>query len=107
MSLRRPRTLPEWAGYIATLSGEALSSKARAANSIDFAARLQDEGLSPDEVETLYVLLAKQMKRAGVRLTDDGLYSYARLAERDPPLPIALPEPADPIVEDVDDDYDD
>jgi hypothetical protein len=102
MSTSRPESLGEWADYIATLDGARLASKARAANTIDFAARLQQDGLTQDEVETLYILLARQAARCAVRV-GEGLYDFAELAARTPPIAMELPPPAPAVVEDVDD----
>lgn len=91
MSDANPQTLDEWAEHIAGLSGADLSSKAAAANQIAFVRDLREEGYAPAEVETIFVLLAKQLVRAGQPLPDAGYTSYRRLAQREPPIPIELP----------------
>lgn len=91
MSAEQPRSLEQWAHYIAGLSGADLRSKARAVNSIDFVDDMIDEGYSPDEIETLFILLAQHLKRTGQMLPDAGLYSYRRMAEQSPPIPVVLP----------------
>lgn len=103
MSTSRPETLADWAAYIATLDGERLVSKARAANTYDFAARLLDEGLTMDEAETVYVLFARQIARCDVRV-GLGLYDLEAWAVRVPPIAIELPPQAPPVDEQVDDD---
>ncbi len=106
MSTARPESLQDWAAYIATLDGARLASKWSAANTIDFAARLQAEGLTQDEVETVYVLFARHAARCGVRL-GEGLYDYDTMAGRALPIAIDLPPRSAAIVEDVDGDDDD
>lgn len=93
MTAERPRSLDQWANYIAGLSGDDLRSKARAVNSIDFVDDLIEEGYSPDEVETLFVLLAQHLERTGQMLPDAGLYNYRRMATQEPPIPVVLPPP--------------
>jgi hypothetical protein len=91
MSKTKPKSMNEWAAHIAELTGEALCSKARAANNIDFVEARIDEGYSPDEVEALFVLLAKQLRRTDNMLPDAGLYSYSRMADQRPPIDVELP----------------
>lgn len=93
MSTTRPESLEQWAHYIAGLCGDDLRSKARAINKIDFVEELLDEGYSPDEVETLFILLAQHLARTDQMLPDAGLYSYRRMAKQTPPVVITLPEP--------------
>lgn len=99
-----PKTLEQWAHYIAGLSGADLSSKARAVNSIDFVDDLIDDGYTPDEVETLFVLLAKHLARLDRLPPESGLYSYRRMSTQTPPVAIELPEPyeGEPVEDDVD-----
>lgn len=92
MSLSRPENLGEWAQHIAQLHGPGLRSKAIAANQIGFVRSLLDDGFSPAEVETIFVLLAKQLVRAGQRPPRAGLYDLSLFASRTPPVPIELPE---------------
>jgi hypothetical protein len=93
MSTARPKTLEDWAHYIAGLSGADLRSKAHAVNTIDFVEELMDEGFGPDEVETLFILLAQHLDRLGMMLPDAGLYSYRRMAKQTPPVQVTLPPP--------------
>lgn len=86
-----PRTMAEWAAYIAALDAGALARKARAVNAIDVVERLLEDGLTPDEVETVYVLFAQRMRALGVRAPDGGLYDWRELATRTPPVQV---EPA-------------
>lgn len=104
MSTTRPETLEQWAHYIAGLSGADLRSKARAVNRIDFVEELLDDGYSPDDVETLFVLLAQHLERTGEMLPDSGLYSYRRMAKQSPPVAVALPEAhaGEPVPDDAD-----
>lgn len=83
-----PRTMAEWAAYVASLDAAALAKKARAINSIDVVERLLADGLTPDEVETVYVLCAKRMQALGVRVADGGLYDWRELATRTPPVAV-------------------
>ncbi len=87
----KPQSMKEWAAHIAELTGDALCSKARAANNIDFVEARIDEGYTPDEVETLFVLMAKQLRRTDNMLPDAGLYSYERMADQRPPIEVELP----------------
>ncbi len=96
MSESKPRTLPEWAHYIAGLGGQDLRSKARAANNIDFVEDRIAEGYSPDDVETLFILIAQQLKRTDLMLPDAGLYSYRRMSTQAPPVDIVLPALREP-----------
>lgn len=104
MSIARPETLADWAGYVATLDGAALVSKARAANSIAFTTRLGEDGLSSDEIETVLILFARQVARRGVHVGGDGLFDLRDLAQRTPPCAIELPAQGAPVEEIVDDD---
>ena len=99
-----PKTLEAWAHYIAGLAGPDLSSKARAVNDIDFVESLIDEGYDPDEVETIFVLLAQHLARAGRLPPESGLYSYRRMATQRPPVDIALPpaHAGEPVEDEVD-----
>lgn len=81
-----PKTLAEWAAYIAALPADGLGRKARAVNSIDFYDRLREDGLRSPEAETVYVLLAKRMKELAVVMPDGGLYDWRELATRTPPV---------------------
>lgn len=92
----KPRTLPQWAHYIAGLGGQDLRSKARAVNNIDFVEERISEGYSPDDVETLFILIAQQLQRTGLMLPDAGLYSYRRMSTQTPPIDIALPQLREP-----------
>lgn len=92
MSTTQPESLEQWAQYIAGLEGDDLRSKARAINRIDFVEALLDEGYSPDEVETLFILLAQHLARTDQMLPDAGLYSYRRMATQTPPVAIELPQ---------------
>lgn len=83
-----PKTLAEWAAYIAALPGDGLARKARAINSIDFYDRLREDGLPSAEAETVYVLLAKRMKELAVVMPDGGLYDWRELATRTPPASV-------------------
>lgn len=107
MSTARPETLQDWAAYVATLDGERLVSKARAANTVAFTRTLGDEGLTPDEIETVLGLFARQAARRGVRIGDAGLFDFDALAKRAPPIPIELPPQGAPVDEVVDDEDDD
>jgi hypothetical protein len=84
-----PRTLAEWAAYVAALPAEGLARKARAINSIDVVDRLLEDGLTAAEVETVYVLVAQRMKTLGVVMPDGGLYDWRAMASRTPPVTVA------------------
>jgi hypothetical protein len=81
-----PRTLAEWATYIASLPAEGLARKARAINSIDVVDRLLEDGLTAAEVETVYVLFAQRMKQLSVVMPDGGLYDWRDMALRTTPV---------------------
>lgn len=76
----RPTTLPEWKKYISSLRGEALRSKAIAANSLRFVQTLQGEGYSPDDIYAIHVLFAKQFLRTGQEPPSNGYVNYQKLA---------------------------
>ena len=84
-----PRTLAEWAAYIAALPAEGLAKKARAINSIDMVDRLLEDGLSAAEVESVYVLFAQRMKQLAIVMSDGGLYDWREMASRTPPVAVA------------------
>lgn len=109
MSKDKPKSLPQWATYIAGLNGQDLRSKARAVNTIDFVEDCMAEGYTPDEVETLFILIARHLDRTGHMLPDAGLYSYRRMAQQTPPVAIDLPpvRAGAAVPDDVDDLLDD
>jgi hypothetical protein len=84
-----PKTLAEWAAYIAALPADGIARKARAINSIDFYDRLREDGLGSAEAETVYVLLARRMKELAVAMPDRALYDWRALATRTPPVVVA------------------
>lgn len=66
-----PKTLEEWASYIASLSGEALWSKAVAANTLLFVQSLQEEGAAPQEIIDILLLFGLQLERDGQAVPTD------------------------------------
>lgn len=83
-----PKSLPEWKQYLDGLSGLELRDKAQAANSMGFVEQLEEEGYSPDEIETLFILIARRLKATGQVPPFEGLYDYVKLAATPPPVPI-------------------
>jgi len=82
-----PKTIEEWQEYVSSLSGEALRSKARAANSWAFVQMLQDEGMTPEGISEIFRLFAAQFLKTGQMPPSDGDYTnYAILVDLDPKL---------------------
>jgi hypothetical protein len=73
-------TLKEWERYISTLSGEALRSKAIAANSYRFVQILLSEGLSSEEINTIFQMFANQFLKTEQTPPSDGYVNYQILA---------------------------
>lgn len=65
MNPASPKTLPAWESYIQTLTGADLLSKARAANSVDFARALEADGLTPAEVRAVFVAFVRRLEADG------------------------------------------
>ena len=61
MSVKNPQTLYEWRQYVQTLDESNITSKAMAANSLNFVETLQEEGYSASEIEDILVLFAERM----------------------------------------------
>lgn len=83
-----PRTLAEWAAYLAALPADGLARKARTINAIDMVDRLLEDGLTAAEVETIYVLFAQRMKELATVMPDGGLYDWREMASRTPPVAV-------------------
>lgn len=83
-----PKSLAEWKQHLEQLSGLELRDKAQAANSMGFVETLEEEGYSPDEIETLFILIAKRLAATGQVPPFEGLYDYGRLAKQTPPVAI-------------------
>lgn len=102
----QPKTLAEWATYIASLKGEVLWSKAIAANSIGFVDQLLAEGYSADEIESILILLGRQFQSLGQTPPGRALYDLEELATRPLPVEVPLPAPwddANPELDELDD----
>ena len=71
-----PHTVEEWLAYINTLKGNALRSKAIAANSLAFVRGLKSEGLTSEDVTSILVGFAKRLEADGQSLPGkaDGIY---------------------------------
>lgn len=80
MNNERPQTLDQWRSYIGTLSGEALRSKAIAANSLRFARMLLNEGFSASDVTEIYRMFARQFVATGQEPTGGDYIDYRSLA---------------------------
>lgn len=78
-----------------------LSSKARALNRVAVVRGfVDDDGLSPDEVEALYVLLARRLKESGVAPPSGGFYPLAAWATRALPAGVVVPAVDPAFIED-------
>ena len=77
--MSHPTTLVEWKQYISTLSGEALRSKAVAANSYRFVQTLQGEGYSASEINGIFKMLASQFVRTGQMPPTGGYLDFQEL----------------------------
>ena len=53
-----------------------------------FVKLLQSEGYSPDEIETLFILIARRLIADGQVPPFEGLYDYTALAKATPPVAI-------------------
>jgi hypothetical protein len=89
VSVEEPKTLAEWKQHLDGLSGLELRDKAQAANSIVFVEALEAEGYTPDEIETVFILIAKRLVASGQVPPFDGLYDYTELAKDEPPVAVA------------------
>ncbi len=81
MSIQNPKTLAEWEAHIQTLDGEALRSKAVAANNARFVRSLGEEGYTGPEIETIFTLIALRFVETGQRMPESGYFELAKLAE--------------------------
>ena len=71
-----PKTLDEWKAYIATLSGETLTSKAAAANSVAFVRALEADGLQPFVIHEVFLTFARRLITDGQPLPTRTSGSY-------------------------------
>jgi hypothetical protein len=55
---------------------------------MDFVETLEEEGYSPDEIETLFILIARRLAATGQVPPFEGLYDYGRLAKQTPPVTV-------------------
>jgi hypothetical protein len=79
-----PQTVSEWVGYIGTLSGPDLLSKAMAANSLAFVQLLQEEGMPPSDITAILLAWGRRIEADGQALPEGfwGEYlSYGDLLE--------------------------
>ena len=74
------RTLPEWAAYISALAGDALRSKAIAANSQQFADVLRATGIEIDMLRAILLLFCRQFLATGQKIPDGGIYELRQMA---------------------------
>ena len=79
MSLRHPRTPAEWRAYIEGLSDDELWEKAVAANTASFVQAMIKEGSSSEDLEGIFVALAKRFAQAGQRPPADGWFDLNEL----------------------------
>ncbi|MBK7864540.1 MAG: hypothetical protein IPJ65_39260 [Archangiaceae bacterium] len=82
MSVEEPKDVAEWKAHLDGLSGLELRDKAQAANSMQFVELLQEDGFSADDIEAIFVLIAKRLVANGQVPPFDGLYDYSELARR-------------------------
>lgn len=86
-----PQTVLEWDGYIKTLSGPDLRSKAMAANSLAFVQILQEEGMSPSEITEVLLGWARRVEADG-QVQPEAFWaeylSYEDLLENSRPRPL-------------------
>lgn len=59
--MTNPQTLAEWQGYINTLSGPPLLSKALAANQVAFVRMLEADGLTASEITGVLTAFARRL----------------------------------------------
>ena len=79
MSARHPRTPAEWRKYIEALRDDELWSKAVAANTAPFVQAMLKEGCLSDDLEGIFVCLAKRFQAAGQRPPADGWFDLNAL----------------------------
>ncbi len=85
MSARHPRSVPEWREHLGGLEGDALRSKAIAANTASFVRLLQSEGYGAEDIHSILILLARRFRDTGQNPPGDGLYDLETLMAT--PLP--------------------
>ena len=62
MSVAHPRSIEEWQAHVAQLSSEELWDKAAAANTVKFVESLQTEGYPAEDIEEIFLLMARRFK---------------------------------------------
>lgn len=63
------------------VSGPALRRKAIAANNVRFVESLLEDGLTPQEVEKTFVMIAQRLAEDGQRPPKIGLYDYTKMQD--------------------------
>jgi len=86
MSIEHPDNLAEWQDHIAGLEGEALRSKAIAANSYRFVQTLQTDGFTAQAIGEILRMIARQFVATGQEPVQDGYVDYKALIAEDPEL---------------------
>ena len=81
-----PETVDQWSKYIATLQGEDLRSKWRAANTFQFVQTLSGEGMSPDDVSTILKMFVAQLLVTGQEPDKGGYVNAFDMIENDEEL---------------------
>lgn len=79
--MSKPMNLREWQSYIDRLAGEALWSKAVAANTERFIQTLRDEGFQMAEIEGIMTAFANQFAITGQSPPRTGAYRLSDLAD--------------------------
>ncbi len=81
MSIQHPKTLAEWEAHIRTLEGDALRSKAIAANTARFVRSLGEEGYTGPQIEAIFGFIAKRFVETGQRMPESGYFELSKLVE--------------------------
>jgi len=82
--MAKPKSLEEWASYIARLGGRPLWSKAISANSQAFMSEMINEGYTAEGVKEIILLFVRQLAATGQKIPDGGVYDPKEMAVLDP-----------------------
>lgn len=103
--MNSPKTVEEWAVYVASLPEEDLFAKAKAANAMKFFSLLQSDGLATLDIKKIMMMFALRMRDAQIAPPGGGIYDLRDMLD-DPQLDkIRLPAP-DPDFMEPDDEVD-
>jgi len=78
-----PKTLQEWEIYVRQLAGQALWSKAIAANTQRFVDSLLGDGLTMAEARHVILFFVRQLAHTGMKVPDEGVFDMVGMAETD------------------------